>query len=303
MERTVAGTARRTKVIPIIVPILIAFIITIAITPSCKQAAPKLSGLCFSPYLGENPKEAYPVKGLLDRVAPYAKGIRTFGSTGVWAKIPPVARQLGLYLAAGAGLYDDKKYNGAQVAGLIKMVKTGMVDLAVVGDEVLLWKTVPEDELISYIRRVKAAGIPTTTSDYWGELLSHKKVMREVDVVIMNIYPFSKGVSVDSAVDYVDSAYRKVKANAEGKEVIVETGWPSAGDAQGKAVPSSKNAARYLSEFTSWARSNGVRYFYFEAFDEPWKSRAEGSVGGHWGLWDRDGYLKQYTRSVLNEAP
>jgi exo-beta-1,3-glucanase (GH17 family) len=100
----------------------------------------------------------------------------------------------------------------------------------------------------------------------------------------------------------VNSAYRKVKAKAGSKEVIVETGWPSAGESRWNAVPGSKNATRYLSEFTSWARSNGVRYFYFEAFDEPWKSRTEGSVGGHWGLWDKDGQMKQYARSVLNEG-
>jgi exo-beta-1,3-glucanase (GH17 family) len=303
VERTVAGTARRTQGIPIIVLILITLIIPIVATPSCKQAAPKLSGLCFSPYLGTNPKDAGPVEELLGEIAPRTEGIRTFGSTGKWAKIPPMARHLGLYVAAGAGLYDDSKYNAAQVAGLIKLVKAGDVDLAVVGDENLLWKTLEEDELISYIRQVKAVGVQTTTSDGWEVLLKHPKVMREVDVVVMNVYPFTEGVSLGSAIDYIDAAYRRVKAKAGSKEVIVETGWPSAGESRWNAVPSTKNAARYLSEFTSWAQTRGVRYFYFEAFDESWKSRTEGSVGGHWGLWDKDGHLKPYADTVLNKSP
>jgi exo-beta-1,3-glucanase (GH17 family) len=211
-----------------------------------------------------------------------------------------LAQQLGLYVAAGAGLSADSKYNAAQVTGLIKLVRAGGVDLAVVGDENLMWKTLEEDELISYMRKVKAAGAQTTTSEDWEVLLAHPNVLREVDVVVINAYPFAQGVRLDSAIDYIDAAYRRIKAKVGSKEVIVETGWPSAGDSRGEAVPGSKNAGRYLSEFISWAQAKGVRYFYFEAFDEPWKIRNEGSVGAHWGLWDKNGEMKQYALSVLN---
>jgi len=292
---------RRSRRISIAVLVLIALILPV-FAPSCGQPASQLSGLCFSPYLNSNPRQAGPVVDLLGEIAPHTEGIRTFGSTGVWAEVPPEAERLGLYMAAGAGLYDNKKYNASQVAGLVKLAKTGAVDLAVVGDENLMSNTVGEDELISYIKQVKATGVPTTTSDGWAELLAHPRVVSAVDIVIINVFPFVQGVSLDRAIEYLDSAYRKVKAKAGTKEVMVETGWPSAGESRWKAVPGPKNAARYLSDFTAWARSNGVRYFYFEAFDEPWKSKTEGSVGGHWGLWDNDGQMKQYARSVLGEA-
>jgi hypothetical protein len=90
-----------------------------------------------------------------------------------------------------------------------------------------------------------------------------------------------------------------VKKAARGKQVIVETGWPSAGDSCGRAVPSMANANAYLKNFLSWANSRGVKYYYFEAFDELWKVRSEGSVGSHWGVWDQNGVLKPGMGAIL----
>ena len=306
MKRQAAWLWKHLRII-VVSTLIVAFIavaiVVIAMSFPQKQAAPRLSGLCFSPFLGENPRNASSVKVLLDKVAPYTGGIRTFGSTDEWAKIPAITRRMDLYLAAGAGIYGDRNYDTKQVAGLVKLVKTGKVDLAVVGDETLMWNSLTEDELISYIKQVKATGVTTTTSEHWENLLSHPTVMQEVDVIVVNIYPFWEGVSVNDAIGYIDSIYRKVKARVGDKEVIVETGWPSAGKAEGKAATGPENAARYLSDFTSWADSKGVRYFYFEAFDEPWKIKSEGSVGAHWGLWDKDGNMKQYARTILNNKP
>lgn len=283
--------------------IIAVLIVSIAATIVSRGEAPVLSGLCFSPFLSEDPEVSEPVRGLLDEVAPYTGGIRTFSSTGEWAEITRITGEKGLYTAAGAGLCGDRGHDIEQVEDLVELVESGHVDLAVVGDETLLWDLLSEERLISYMRQVRDAGVPVTTSDGWQELLDHPRVMREVDVVIMNVYPFWEGVSLADSIEYIDSAYREVKEEAGDKEVIVETGWPSAGESLGEAVPGSVNAGRYLREFERWAESEGVRYFYFEAFDEPWKAAVEGSVGAHWGLWDRDGNMKQYARQVLEGTP
>jgi exo-beta-1,3-glucanase (GH17 family) len=72
---------------------------------------------------------------------------------------------------------------------------------------------------------------------------------------------------------------------------VGETGWPSAGPANGAAVPGGDNQAHYLRSLSRYATSNGVSVFLFEMFDEPWKSAFE-SVGPHWGLFDGDGRPK-----------
>lgn len=77
-----------------------------------------------------------------------------------------------------------------------------------------------------------------------------------------------------------------------GKPIVIgETGWPSAGRRQGWAVPSPANQARYFHGFVTWATRHHVPYFYFEAFDEGWKTREHG-VGTHWGLYDEGGHRK-----------
>ena len=41
----------------------------------------------------------------------------------------------------------------------------------------------------------------------------------------------------------------------------------------------------------TWAGQHRVPYFYFDAFDEGWKTSEHG-VGTHWGLYDQGGHLK-----------
>lgn len=102
-----------------------------------------------------------------------------------------------------------------------------------------------------------------------------------------------------SAVAYIDTQYRKTVKAAQGKQVIVETGWPSAGQTIGAAVPGAGNAATFLKNFGTWADSRGVKYYYFEAFDELWKASREDGVGSHWGIWDQNGTLKPRMSAVL----
>ena len=65
-------------------------------------------------------------------------------------------------------------------------------------------------------------------------------------------------------------------------------------------MPSLENAAFYFKNFVSWATSENVNTFYFEAFDEPWKADYEGPQGAHWGVWDEDGNLKPGMQAVFN---
>src|SRR5437868_10818720 len=72
-----------------------------------------------------------------------------------------------------------------------------------------------------------------------------------------------------------------------GKEILVgETGWPSAGRMREGALPSRTNQARVVSEILDLAKREGFRVNLIEAYDQPWKRQLEGTVGGHWGLFD-----------------
>jgi exo-beta-1,3-glucanase (GH17 family) len=263
-----------------------------------------LYGLCFSPYLTEDPinggwVSVERVAQLMDKIAPYTRWIRTFCSQGEWDAMPGLAIERGLNVAAGCDIYSDLGRNQREVDSLIAQVNRGEVDLAVVGDEVMYMNALTEDQLIGYIRQVKASGAVTTTSETDVEIKAHPRIAQECDVVIANIYPYWEGVTIDQAVAHLESDYRDVQKVAPGKKVIVETGWPSAGPVVDGAVPSPANAARYLDEFMEWAYDRGVEYFYFEAFDELWKDAREGSCGSHWGLWTVDETLKPEVAGVI----
>jgi glucan 1,3-beta-glucosidase len=68
-------------------------------------------------------------------------------------------------------------------------------------------------------------------------------------------------------------------------------------------VPSLVNQARFVRELAVAAEGNRLRYNVIEAFDQPWKRRLEGTVGGHWGLDDSAGRAKFPLRGPVVEAP
>lgn len=122
-----------------------------------------------------------------------------------------------------------------------------------------------------------------------------RRVAEHCDIVMVNIYPFFDRVAVaDAAGTVFPGALQHVSrlyAHTGKRLMVGETGWPSAGPANGAAVPGGENQAHYLRSLSRYATSNGVSVFLFEMFDEPWKSAFE-SVGPHWGLFDGDGRPK-----------
>lgn len=265
-------------------------------------------GICFSPYLDLDPNReatisADRISSLLNVIAPYCEWIRTFGVTNGLENIPPLAKARGLSVAAGCWLSKSRTENNRQIASLLQLIQAGHVDLAIVGTEVLLRKDLSEDELIGYIRQVKAkaSGIPVTTNDTWAELLQHPRVVAECSVVLANFYPYWEGVRINQALKNLHQNYLRLKQAVGGKEVIVgETGWPSEGGSFGQAVASTDNASFYFLNFVSWARAENVKYFYFEAFDEVWKASYEGPQGAYWGIWDKTGRMKPGMTRVFN---
>jgi len=269
----------------------------------------KIYGLNFSPYVdGQDPTLGSIVgeeqlKQRMQIIAPYTEWIRTFGSTHGLEKAGQIAHELNLGAAIGAWLDSDLETNEIEMENLIDAAKGGYVELAIVGSEALLRGDLSEDQLIEYIERFReeVPSIPVTTGEVYGVLLQHPELMDVCDVILANYYPYWEGIDVDHAIAYLHARHQEVVARANGKEVIVsETGWPSDGNQIGEAVPSLENACFYFLNFISWARAEGVEYFYFEALDEEWKAKYEGPQGAHWGIWDKEGSMKFCMQEVFD---
>jgi len=262
-----------------------------------EQIGNKLSGVCLGPYLTGNPNTGSQVsetnlRTYLGYVAANFTSCRMYGSRAGLEKFPAIAKELGLKVAAGCWLSSDLDANEGELNSLIASCQAGNVDIAVVGSEVLLRNDLTEDQLLDYIVRVKDTGVKVTTPDTWNTLVNHPRIVAACDEVWANIYPFWEGVSIDQSIVQLQSDYDQIEAVAGGKKVVIaETGWPSSGGVHQAAVPSPQNEAEYFTDFVSWANAQNIGFYYFEMFDEPWKTEP-GLVGAHWGIWDSGMRLK-----------
>ena len=258
-----------------------------------------IHGMCFSPYLegqtiGDELSQDQ-IRQRMEIIAPYTNWTRSFSCTQGNEFIPKIAREKGLKTMVGAWVGSDKAKNDIEIEGLIKLGKNGFVDIAVVGNEVLLRNELSEQEIISYIRKVKAAlpNIPVGYVDAYYQFIEHPSLVEVCDMILANCYPFWEGCSIDNSSTYLKQMVAGVEQVAKGKPVIItETGWPNKGNNTKDAKPSESNAMKYFINSSNWAADKEIPMFYFSSFDESWKIHHEGDVGARWGIWDKNENLK-----------
>ncbi len=259
----------------------------------------KLFGLCFSPYqegqdVGDPLSESQ-IRARMDVIAPYTQWLRSFSCTNGNERIPKVARERGLKTMAGAWISSDEAQNEKEMQALISLAQAGYVDVAAVGNEVLLRNERSEAEVLEYLGRVKAAlpGIPVGYVDAYYQFQERPQLVSACDVVLVNCYPFWEGYSIDQALLSLKQMYAVAQQAAQGKPVfIAETGWPNKGRKVSHAEPSTQNAMKYFINVHHWQEENNIQLFYFSSFDESWKIHQEGDVGARWGIWDKNEQLK-----------
>tara|TARA_R110000868_G_scaffold14083_1_gene65864 strand:- start:645 stop:1652 length:1008 start_codon:yes stop_codon:yes gene_type:complete len=258
-----------------------------------------IHGLCFSPYeegqnIGDQLSEAQ-IRRRMQVVSPYTKWVRSFSCTDGNEYIPKVAHEMGLKTVAGAWIDGDKAKNEKEISALIDLAQKGYVDIAVVGNEVLLRNELTEQEMLDYINRVKQAlpDIPVGYVDAYYQFHERPKLVEACDIILANCYPYWEGFSIEQASIYLKQMYAVTKHAAQDKPIIItETGWPNQGDSKSNAEPSQENAMRYFINATNWSKQENIELFYFSSFDESWKAHHEGDVGQRWGIWDKNEKLK-----------
>ena len=266
----------------------------------CKKHLEKgIHGLFFSAYdEGQEPGDQISdnqIRRKLKIIQPYIKLVRTFSCTEGNERIPIIARELGIKTLVGAWLSDNKSTNDKEINGLISLCNSGNVDIAAVGNEVLYRKELNEEELISYIIKVKKEinEIPVGYVDAYYEFPKRPKLTKCCDVILANCYPYWEGCSLDYSLMYMKQMYNEALTAGKGKKVIVtETGLPSQGANLDGAYPSNENALKYFINSQNLSFEDKIEMFYFSSFDESWKVGVEGDVGAYWGLWDKDENLK-----------
>jgi exo-beta-1,3-glucanase (GH17 family) len=159
---------------------------------------------------------------------------------------------------------------------------------------------------LAYVKsKLTNANVKVTTGlSYGGAQAYGTQLLANCDVMTVHVYPFysgpgTAGVDVYQAMpNLMDPAFGfpSFVSQFAPKEVILgETGWPSdpTGTPYGQSVPSAPNEYAYLTNLSITLSNAGYSGFYFEAFDEQWKT-AEGPWGTHWGLLNADGSSKPF---------
>ena len=259
----------------------------------------KLQCVSYAPFRADqNPLElgtyvkAEQIEADLTRLHALTDCVRTYSIEHGVDQVPAIAQRLGIKVMLGLWLSPDRAKDRVQVDTAIALAKRfpGTVTSVIVGNEVLLRGDMSAPDLAGFLREVKAAvPCPVTYADVWEFWNRYPEIGAGVDFVTIHLLPYWEDFPIPAgqAPVHVEAIRSQIAARFPGKEVMIgEVGWPSAGRMREGALPSLANQARFLGEVTANARRDNYRVNVIEAFDQPWKRQLEGTVGGHWGLFD-----------------
>ncbi len=267
--------------------------------PAPLSSGQKLDCVSYAPFRGEqNPLDpatrvsARQIEEDLARLAQLTDCVRSYSIQNGLDQLPEIARRHRLKVIHGLWLSSNAEKNRQEIDTTIVLARRfpDVIQSIVVGNEALLRGEISASDLVGIMRSVKAqVPVPVTYADVWEFWLRHREVADAADFITIHILPYWEDVPIpaEQAAAHVESIHRRVAAAFPGKDILIgETGWPSQGRMREAALPSPINQARVLQEVLAVAKREGFRVNVIEAFDQPWKRALEGTVGGHWGLFD-----------------
>src|SRR5437667_8071293 len=260
---------------------------------------PKLQCVSYAPFRGQQSPldptthiQADQIEEDLTQLAKITECVRTYSIENGLDQVPAVAAKVGLKVIQGIWLGSNRLKNLAQISTVVRLTKEypGVITAVVVGNEVLLRGEMTTSDLAATIRSVKSqVSVPITYADVWEYWLRNREIYEAVDFVTIHILPYWEDFPIRAkyAAAHVDAIRQQMAVAFPDKEILIgETGWPSAGRMREGALPSRTNQARVVSEILGLAKQENFRVNLIEAYDQPWKRRLEGTVGGYWGLID-----------------
>jgi exo-beta-1,3-glucanase (GH17 family) len=228
----------------------------------------------------------------LARLSQMTDCVRTYAIEFGLDRIADVAKKHGMKVIQGIWLSGNAGKNKVEIDTAVRLAKQypDTIRAIVVGNEVLLRGEMSAQNLAATIRDVKRqVNVPVTYADVWEFWLRYRDVYDAVDFVTIHILPYWEDfpISAKDSVAHLDEIRKKVAAAFPNKDILIgETGFPSAGRMREGALPSPSNQAQVIQGIIALAKRDNFRVNVIEAFDQPWKRKLEGTVGGHWGLFD-----------------
>lgn len=238
---------------------------------------------------------------------PLTRCIRTYGLAQGLDAVPGIAARLGMEVRLGVWISRDGAANARELAQGLALARAfpGTVTHLIVGNEVLLRRELPPQALATLLQHARAASpVPVTYADVWEFWRRHASLAQHVDMVTVHILPYWEDdpVAAENAVHHVRRIAGLMREQFADKPVWVgETGWPAAGRQRAGAVPGTVAQLRFARELLVERAVSGLDFNFIEAFDQPWKRKLEGAMGGAWGLFTASGEPRVDWRGAARE--
>jgi len=207
-------------------------------------------------------------------------------------------------LTVTLGIWLDEWYAtefNPEWAALITVIQTvglSKVEAIIVGSETQYRKDFSLTLLEGFLANITTtlshygySNIKVATADVIYNLIGSDLLNHE-PVIYVNQFPFWEGKGVNVSVSLIASTVQQIVPSAHGKQILIgETGWPTAGKSYNDAYPGLSQAQEYLNDLVCYFYHQNISYFWFEAFDEPWKPDTSGlnlGVEPYFGVYTQD---------------
>ncbi|MBN1200621.1 MAG: hypothetical protein JXJ20_02075 [Anaerolineae bacterium] len=219
------------------------------------------------------------------------RGIVTYGAGGVLSNVPRLAREAG-FEGVVMGIWTPGDPDETMAA----VTAAADVDGYVVGNEGINFGRYDFDTLKAAIIDLREqTGKPVTTTDVVSLYSTDEALLTVGDWIFPTVHPYWQNyLDPVEAFDWTQEKYDGLQAlTGDIAVVLKEVGLPTAGD---EDLSEYQQAEYYL-----YMRDSGIRFVYFEAFDQPWK--VEDGVGEHWGLFASDRTPKAAANYITKGYP
>ena len=239
--------------------------------------------IAYSPTNYNPEKEIYPNENSIraDLIKLHSKGFRgivTYGARNILGKIPEIARSIGFDRDIIMGIWDPNSIeewnNAISQSEYVNGYCLGNEGLNIFYDKKLL------SQKMQYMRKITKK--PVTTSERIEKYFSHQYkgwLLENSDFIFPTVHPYWHMVKTpEEAVAWTILLYNSLKRNTHKKVIFKEVGLPSGGD----ICCDQNTQARYY----EMLKRKDVRFIYFEAFDQIWKTASPAEA--HWGFFNHD---------------
>ena len=218
------------------------------------------------------------------------EGIVTYGAEYSLKHVPRLAKQTG-FDGVIMGVWDIEDEEEIESAVRAREY----VDGYCLGNEGYKKRYSLEKVRAAIDKMKESTGKPVTTTEEVDDYYYDQGLIDISDWIFLNIHPVLSNIrNPDQACEWVKMRIRVLRQRLEKKGlnkliVIKETGFPTHG---GWGCSEKKQK-----EFFELMEKSRLHFFYFEAFDQPWKTHL--AVEPYWGLFDSERGPKLFMRSRL----